>query len=81
MQENLVIVKEERVALLRKLCQLQGEIDPASFLAKSQMGSSSSPTSNSETLTPKKNVKKRNSIEIPGTYYLLSYFPNNNIKL
>lgn len=29
MQENLVIVKEERLFLLRKLCQIQGDQDPA----------------------------------------------------
>jgi hypothetical protein len=71
MQENLVIVKDERLMLLRKLCQLQGEIDPATFLAKSQMGATGSPVQNSDIFTPKKNIKKRNSVETPGINYRL----------
>ncbi|OXU31590.1 hypothetical protein TSAR_010252 [Trichomalopsis sarcophagae] len=66
MQENLVVVKEERLMLLKRLCQLQGEIDPATLLAKSQ-GTSSSPVPTSDAFTPKKNVKKRNSVETPET--------------
>lgn len=69
MQENLVVVKEERLMLLKRLCQLQGEIDPATLLAKSQ-GTSSSPVPTSDLFTPKKNVKKRNSVETPGMDYL-----------
>lgn len=62
MQENLVIVKKERLFFLKKLYQVQGEIDPASLLAKSQMGCASSPSPNSDMFTPKKNIKKRNSV-------------------
>lgn len=61
MQENLVVVKEERLMLLKRLCQVQGEIDPALLCAKS-----GSPGPNSDTVTSKKSVKKRNSIETNG---------------
>ncbi|XP_014204535.1 transforming growth factor beta regulator 1 [Copidosoma floridanum] len=67
MQENLVVVKEERLMLLRRLCQLQGEVDLGTLCAKSQMGSSSSPVANSDTHTPKKSAKKRSSVETPDT--------------
>lgn len=72
MQENLVVVKEERLMLLKKLCQVQGEIDPASLLAKSQMGSSSSPSANSDSFTPKKSIKKRNSVVDASGNYITS---------
>ncbi|KAJ8680228.1 hypothetical protein QAD02_016015 [Eretmocerus hayati] len=64
MQNNLVTVKEERIMLLKKLCQLQGETDPPAFAAKSQMGSSSSSAPNPDTPPPKKvSVKKRTTVE------------------
>lgn len=65
MQENLLIVKEERHFLLRKLFQQQGEVDPTT-LTKSQTNSLGSPSSNHEGVTPKKNTKKRNSTELLG---------------
>lgn len=72
MQGNLIHAKEERLMLLRRLCQVQGEIDPAAFVAKSQMGSSGSPVPNADPFTPKKNLKKRSNSETPGIYDLLN---------
>ena len=69
-QDDLVVAQEERLLLLRKLCQLQGEIDPPSFYAKSQLGNSGSPIPHSDTVTLKKSSKKRNSIDIPGNHRL-----------
>ncbi|XP_066590083.1 transforming growth factor beta regulator 1 [Prorops nasuta] len=63
MQENLMVVKEERLFLLRKLCQQQGEGDPATLLAKAQSNNINTPNFNMEGITPKKSVKKRNSTE------------------
>ncbi|XP_058804049.1 transforming growth factor beta regulator 1 [Phymastichus coffea] len=63
-QDNLVSAKKERLMLLKRLCQLQGEMDPSSLLTKSQMGSSSSPVPNSDAFLSKKSIKKRNNIEI-----------------
>lgn len=68
MQEKLIVVKDERLMLLKKLCHLQGEIDPAALLAKSQMGSGSSPIPNPDGFTPKKSIKKRSSVETPGKF-------------
>ncbi|XP_015519696.1 transforming growth factor beta regulator 1-like [Neodiprion pinetum] len=62
MQENLLVVKEERHFLLRKLYQQQGEVDPT-MLTKSQTNSFGSPSPNHEGVAPKKSVKKRNSTE------------------
>lgn len=63
MQENLMLVKEERLFLLRKLCQQQGEIDPATMIARSQSNNVNSPSFNPEYSTPKKTVKKRVSTD------------------
>ncbi|XP_014471280.1 PREDICTED: transforming growth factor beta regulator 1 [Dinoponera quadriceps] len=61
MQENLMLVKEERLFLLRKLCQQQGE-ESNSMIARSQ-SSVNSPSLNPECATPKKTVKKRTSTD------------------
>ncbi|XP_043261048.1 transforming growth factor beta regulator 1 [Colletes gigas] len=63
MQENLVLVKEERLFLLRKLCQQQGDIDPSTVTARSQSNSINSIAFNSECSTPKKTAKKRVSTD------------------
>lgn len=65
MQENLMIVKEERLFLLRKLCQQQGEIDPSTMLPKTNVSHFNSPL-NTEYCTPKKPVRKRSSIDGSG---------------
>lgn len=62
MQENLMLVKEERLFLLRKLCQQQGEMESNSTnLVRLQSSSqqTNSPSLNSDCNTPKKIVKKR----------------------
>lgn len=63
MQENLVTVKEERLFLLRKLCQQQGEVDPAVAVARTQQNNLPVPAFNVESVTPKKSAKKRNSVD------------------
>ncbi|XP_011636919.1 transforming growth factor beta regulator 1 isoform X1 [Pogonomyrmex barbatus] len=64
MQENLMLVKEERLFLLRKLCQQQGEIESNSTTpARSQTNNTNSPSLNPECTTPKKTVKKRTSTD------------------
>lgn len=63
MQENLMLMKEERLFLLRKLCQQQGEIDPATLIARSQSNNINSGPYNPECSTPKKTVKKRISTD------------------
>lgn len=65
MQENLMLVKEERLFLLRKLCQQQGEMESNSSLARSQANNTNSPSVNLE-CTPKKPVKKRTSTDGSG---------------
>lgn len=66
MQENLMLVKEERLFLLRKLCQQQGEMESNSTsLARSQANNTNSPSVNLE-CTPKKTVKKRTSMDGSG---------------
>ncbi|XP_070167410.1 transforming growth factor beta regulator 1 [Polyergus mexicanus] len=63
MQENLMVVKEERLFLLRKLCQHQGEMESNSIVARSQSNNVNSPSFNPECATPKKTVKKKNPID------------------
>lgn len=63
MQENLMLVKEERLFLLRKLCQQLGEIESNSLIARSQSNNANSPSLNPEGAAPKKTVKKRTSTE------------------
>ncbi|KAG7205038.1 hypothetical protein KM043_005419 [Ampulex compressa] len=63
MQENLMLVKEERLFLLRKLCQQQGEIDPSTMIARTQSNNLNSGSFNPECSTPKKTVKKRISTD------------------
>lgn len=67
MQENLMLMKEERLFLLRKLCQQQGEIDPGTMMARSQSNNLNPPSFNSECSTPKKTVKKRISMDASET--------------
>ncbi|XP_011153353.1 transforming growth factor beta regulator 1 isoform X2 [Harpegnathos saltator] len=62
MQENLMVVKEERLFLLRKLCQQHGEMESSSMIARSQ-SNVNSPSFNPECVTSKKTVKKRTSID------------------
>lgn len=69
MQENLMLMKEERLFLLRKLCQQQGEIDPGTMMVRSQSNNLNSSSFNSECSTPKKTVKKRISMDTSGTKY------------
>lgn len=64
MQENLILVKDERLFLLRKLCQQQGEIDANSVLSKQSNFNSSAV--NIDGVTPKKSSKKRNSTDVSG---------------
>lgn len=66
-QENLVVVKGERLFLLRKLCQQQGEVDPSSVLPRSQINNNSSSV-NADGVKPKKNSKKRISTDVSGIY-------------
>ncbi|KAH0956278.1 hypothetical protein HN011_006556 [Eciton burchellii] len=63
MQENLMLVKEERLFLLRKLCQQQGEMESNSMIARSQSNNMNSPSFNPECATTKKTVKKRVSTD------------------
>ncbi|KZC08137.1 Transforming growth factor beta regulator 1 [Dufourea novaeangliae] len=63
MQENLMLVKEERLYLLRKLCQQQGDIDPSTMIARCQSNSINSIPFNPECSTPKKTAKKRVSTD------------------
>ncbi|XP_071860588.1 transforming growth factor beta regulator 1 isoform X1 [Bombus fervidus] len=63
MQENLMLVKEERLFLLRKLCQQQGDIDPSTMIARSQSNSINPSSFNPECSTPKKTAKKRASTD------------------
>ncbi|XP_076630283.1 transforming growth factor beta regulator 1 [Colletes latitarsis] len=63
MQENLMLVKEERLFLLRKLCQQQGDIDPSTVTARSQSNNINSIAFNSECSAPKKTAKKRVSTD------------------
>ncbi|XP_035724855.1 transforming growth factor beta regulator 1-like isoform X1 [Vespa mandarinia] len=67
MQENLMLMKEERLFLLRKLCQQQGEIDPGTMMVRSQSNNLNSSSFNSECSTPKKTVKKRISMDASET--------------
>jgi hypothetical protein len=67
MQENLMLVKEERLFLLRKLCQQQGEMESNSMIARSQSNNMNSPSFNPECATTKKTVKKRVSTDGTGT--------------
>lgn len=66
MQENLMVVKEERLFLLRKLCQHQGEMESNSMVARSQSNNINSPSFNPECATPKKAVKKKTSTDGSG---------------
>lgn len=66
MQENLMLVKEERLFLLRKLCQQQGDIDPSTMIARSQSNNINTNTFNPECSTPKKTTKKRISTDGSG---------------
>lgn len=69
MQENLMLVKEERLFLLRKLCQQQGE-ESNSVVARSQ-SNVNSPSFNPECATPKKTVKKRTSTDGSGIFFVI----------
>ena len=73
MQENLILVKEERLLLLRKLCQQQGEVDPNSVLPRSQSYINSPPI-NIDIITPKKSSKKRNSTDVSGMHCGYRFF-------
>lgn len=57
MQENLVVVKEERLFLLRKLCQLQGEMETVTMAQK--MSSNHSGSSASDGVFKKSSSKKK----------------------
>lgn len=61
-----MLVKEERLFLLRKLCQQQGDIDPSTMIARSQSNSINPSSFNSECSTPKKTAKKRASTDGSG---------------
>lgn len=62
-----MLVKEERLYLLRKLCQQQGDIDPSTMIARSQSNNINAVCSfNSECPTPKKTAKKRMSTDGSG---------------
>ena len=63
MQENLVLVKEERLFLLRRLCQQQGDVDSSSIIARSQSNNINSTPFNLDCSTPKKTAKKRVSTD------------------
>ncbi|XP_033323482.1 transforming growth factor beta regulator 1 [Megalopta genalis] len=63
MQENLMLVKEERLFLLRKLCQQQGDVDPSAVIPRSQSNTINSTLFNPECSTPKKAAKKRVSTD------------------
>jgi len=81
MQENLMLVKEERLFLLRKLCQQQGEMESTSMIARAQSNNMNSPSFNPECATTKKTVKKRVSTD--GTGILLHnifYYKNVILK-
>ena len=85
MQENLITVKEERLFLLRKLCQQQGEADQPAVIARTQQNNVPLPIYNVDgVVTPKKSVKKRNSVDISSSgetsklYLLLRLFKNND---
>lgn len=62
MQDNLVVVKEERLFLLRKLCQIQGDQD-SSISSKNSSNNSKNSTNISKTLS---NVNQLNST-VPNT--------------
>lgn len=66
MQENLMLVKEERLFLLRKLYQQQGEVEFTSTMARSQSNNMNSSSFNSEGSIPKKITKKRTSTDGSG---------------
>lgn len=66
MQENLMLVKEERLFLLRKLCQQQGDIDPSTMIVRSQSNNINANSFNPECSTPKKTAKKRVSTDGSG---------------
>lgn len=61
-----MLVKEERLFLLRKLCQQQGDIDPSTMIARSQSNSINPSSFNPECSTPKKTAKKRASTDGSG---------------
>ncbi|XP_026671913.1 transforming growth factor beta regulator 1 isoform X2 [Ceratina calcarata] len=63
MQEHLMLVKEERLFLLRKLCQQQGDTDPPTIIARSQLNNINPGSFNAECCTPKKAAKKRGSTD------------------
>lgn len=80
MQENLLMVKEERHFLLRKLYQQQGEVEPTTTVTKPQGNSLGSPLPNPEGITPKKNAKKRNSTEALGAWiHRQPRLPHSNV--
>lgn len=62
-----MVVKEERLFLLRKLCQQQGEMESNSMAARSQSNNVNSPSFNPECATSKKTVKKKSSTDGSGT--------------
>ncbi|XP_024943234.1 transforming growth factor beta regulator 1 [Cephus cinctus] len=64
MQRNLAIMKEERLFLLRKLYQQQGEVDTVTPMGKPQMNNSNSPSFNTDNVTPKKSVKKKSMVDL-----------------
>lgn len=64
MQGNLKKAKKERLFLLKKLLQ-QGEMDPASLITKSQVGTANS-MGGSDGLAKKS--KKKTSVDVSGNY-------------
>ena len=58
MQENLVVVKEERLFLLRKLCQLQGEVESSNVAPKSNSSHSNLAFLNADGSFKKSSKKK-----------------------
>lgn len=62
-----MLVKEERLFLLRKLCQQQGDTDPSTMIARFQSNNINCAPFNPECSTPKKTAKKRASTDCSGT--------------
>lgn len=69
MQENLLAVKEERLYLLRKLYQLQGEVEPGNAMTKMNASHSNS-HNNPDGTTGKKAPKKKASVDSQGELFL-----------
>lgn len=65
-QENIVVVKEERRFLLRKLLEFEGDAEPFQTTYRNSVSPS---TSYSDHLTPVKKSKKRSNSDAQGTVY------------